>query len=324
MVRILFLLIIISLFSCQKEKINPYDNPDLQPPTGDTSVYFSNPTNFASIYNDVLLPHCANSGCHDGAFEPDFRTIESSYNTLVYHPIIKNNPSETYQYRVKAGNSSESVLYARLLADANGTATFDANSQVMPLTADIVYDPNQEHVWHLEKEEHISNIKTWIDNGAPDMFGNQAVLPNNKPEMQGVVAFVSGSSNALPRDGSRGTILVPSGTNLLEIWFSVVDDNLSPTSLSYNKVKFSDNLFDFASKPELPLIIVNTPLMEIGYYVSQTVEYYHKITYDISSLVSGDERFFKIYIKDDANDVTEIPNNGSSYQFIKHFTFEIL
>ncbi len=296
MVRILFLLIIISLFSCQKEKINPYDNPDLQPPTGDTSVYFSNPTNFASIYNDVLLPHCANSGCHDGAFEPDFRTIESSYNTLVYHPIIKNNPSETYQYRVKAGNSSESVLYARLLADANGTAIFDANSQVMPLTADIVYDPDQEHVWHLEKEEHISNIKTWIDNGAPDMFGNEAILPNNKPEMQGVVAFVSGSSNALPRDGSRGTILVPSGTNLLEIWFSVIDDNLSPTSLSYNKVKFSDNLFDFASKPELPLIIVNTPLMEIGYYVSQTVEYYHKITYDISSLVSGDERF--VFVED--------------------------
>ena len=193
-----------------------------------------------------------------------------------------------------------------------------------PLTADIVYDPNQEHIWHLEKEEHISNIKTWIENGAPDMFGNAAILPNNKPEMQGVVAFISGSSNALPRDGARGTILVPAGTNSLEIWFSVVDDNLSPTSLSYNKVKFSDNLFDFALKPELSLTVVNTPLMEIGYYVSQTVEYYHKITYDISSLVSGDERFFKIYIKDDVNEVTEIPNNGSSYQFIKHFTFEIL
>ena len=322
--RILFLLIIISLFSCQKEKINPYDNPDLYPPDGDTTVYFSDPTNFASIYNNVFFPTCANSGCHDGSFEPDFRTIESSYNTLVYHPVIKNNPNGTYQYRVKAGSSSESVLYARLLADENGTSTFDANSQVMPLTADIVYDPNQEHIWHVEKEEHISNIKTWIENGAPDMFGNAAAFPNNKPEMQGVVAFVNGSSNALPRDGARGTILVPAGTNSLEIWFSVVDDNLSPTSLSYNKVKFSDNLFDFASKPELSLIVVNTPLMEIGYYVSQTVEYYHKITYDISSLVSGDERFFKIYIKDDVNEVTEIPNNGSSYQFIKHFTFEIL
>tara|TARA_B100001094_G_scaffold160563_1_gene155300 strand:- start:14 stop:991 length:978 start_codon:yes stop_codon:yes gene_type:complete len=321
---LLLLLIIIFFFSCQKEKINPYDNPNLYPPELDTTIYFSDPTNFASIYNDIFLPTCANAGCHDGSFEPDFRTIESSYNTLVYHPVIKNNPNGSYQYRVKAGSPSESVLYARLLADANGTSTFDANSQVMPLTADIVYDPNQEHIWHLEKEEHISNIKTWIENGAPDMFENEAILPNNKPEMQGVVAFVSGSNNALPRDGSRGTVLVPPGTNSLEIWFSVVDDNLSPTDLSYNKVKFSDNLFDFSSKPELSLTVINTPLMEIGYYVSQTVEYYHKITYDISSLVSGDEIFFKIYIKDDVNEVTEIPNNGSSYQFIRHFTFEIL
>ena len=32
----------------------------------------------------------------------------------------------------------------------------------------------------------------------------------------------------------------------------------------------------------------------------------------------------KIYVKDDVNEITEIPNNGSSYQYIKHFTFEIL
>ena len=51
---------------------------------------------------------------------------------------------------------------------------------------------------------------------------------------------------------------------------------------------------------------------------------YHNITYDISSLTSGDEMFIKIYVKDDVNEVTEIPNNGSSYQYIKHFTFEIL
>ena len=322
--RIFVGLILLSFLSCQNEKINPYENPDLLPPNQDTIHYFSDPTNFASIYNDVFLPTCANAGCHDGAFEPDFRTIESSYNTLVYHPVIKNNSSGTFEYRVKPNNPYESVLFARLLSDENGVSTFDANSQVMPLTADIVYDPNQEHVWHGEKDYHISNIKKWIENGAQDMFGNEAVLPNNKPEMQGVVAFSNGSVSPLSRDGTRGTILVPSGTNTLDIWFSVIDDNIPPTSLSYNKVKFSDNLFNFHLKPELSLTVVNTPLMEVGYYVSQTVEYYHKITYDISLLNSGDQRFFKIYIKDDVNDVTEIPNNGSSFQYIKHFTFEIL
>ena len=321
--KVLFFIILLSFFSCTKDNINPYDNPDLYPLTGDSTLYFSDPTNFASIYNDVFLPHCNNAGCHDGSFEPDFRTIESSYNTLVYQPIIKNNPTDTYQYRVKAGNTSESVLYARLLADENGTSIFDPNSQVMPLTADIVYDPNQEHIWHSEKEEHIKNIKSWIENGAPDMFGNIAVLPNNKPEMQGVVAFISGTTTALPRVG-RGTIQVPAGTNSLDIWFSVIDDNLSPNNLTYNKVKFSENLFQFHLQTELNLNVVNTPILESGYYASNQVEYYHNVTYDISSLTSGDEMFIKIYVRDDINEVTEIPNNGSSYQYIKHFTFEIL
>jgi len=320
--KVLFFIILLSFFSCTKDNINPYDNPDLYPLTGDSTLYFSDPTNFAAIYNDVFLKHCNNAGCHDGSFEPDFRTIESSYNTLVYQPIIKNNPTDTYQYRVKAGNTSESVLYARLLADANGTSIFDPNSQVMPLTADIVYDPNQEHIWHSEKEEHIKNIKSWIENGAPDMFGNIAVLPNNKPEMQGVVAFISGTTTALPRIG-RGTMQVPSGTNSLDIWFSVIDDNLDAYNLTYNKVKFSQSLFQFHLTPELNINVVNTPMIAAGYQ-SNNVEYYHNITYDISSLSSGDEMFIKIYVKDDVNEVTEIPNNGDLYEKVKHFTFEIL
>ena len=324
MKRIVLLLITLSIYSCKKDPVNPYNNPDLDPPSEDSTDYFSSPTHFSSLYNNIFLPYCANSGCHDGTFEPDYRSIESSYNTLVYQPIIKNNQQGDYEYRVKPGNSDESVLYARLLSDMNGTSIFDANSQVMPLTADIAYDPNQEHEWHNEKENHIKNIKTWIDEGAKDMFGNNPILPNNKPEMQGVAAFVTGNSNLLQRDGTRGTILVPAGTNSLDIWFSVIDDNLSPTDLTYNRIKFSDNLFDFDHQSELSLTTVSTPLMAIGYYVSQDVEYYHKITYDISSLSSGDERFFKIYVKDDVNEVTEIPNNGSSYQFIRHFTFEIL
>ena len=211
--------------SCQKETINPYDNPDLLAPLEDTTTYFSDPTNFAALYNNIFVPHCANSGCHDGSFEPDFRTIESSYNTLLYQPVIKNNLDGEYQFRVLPGNINESVLYPRLLSNSDGSANFDVNSQVMPLTADIVYDPNQEHIWHSEKEDHISNIKAWIEDGAKDMFGNPGVQPNNKPEMQGVVAFISGTTTALPRIG-RGTIQVPAGTQSLDIWFSVIDDNL--------------------------------------------------------------------------------------------------
>ena len=90
------------LFSCQEDTINPYDDPNLDPPNNTDTNYFNNPASFAALQNNVFRPYCANSGCHDGGmFPPDFRTIESSYSTLVYQPVIKNNSSETYRYRVK-------------------------------------------------------------------------------------------------------------------------------------------------------------------------------------------------------------------------------
>ena len=323
--KIFFLTIItIMIFSCKKESINPYNNNDLKPPIGDTSTYFNDPTNFASIYSNIFLPYCANSGCHDGSFEPDFRSIESSYNTLVYHPVTKNNDLNTFQYRVKPGFVTESVLYARLLADLNGTALFDDNSQVMPLTADIAYDPNQENIWHTEKSIYIENIKNWIENGALDMYGHSPSIPNNKPEMKGVIAFASGNtSNSFNRDGSRGTIIVPQNINTIDIWFAISDDLLPTNELTYNKIKISDNFLSFENKPEQQLSLVSQPLLAQGYYLSETVEYYHYFTYDVSNLTSGDERFIKIYVKDDTNPLTEIPSNGSSYQVIRHFTFEI-
>ena len=127
-VFLLFILVIF-FFSCQKDALNPYDDPSLDSPQSSDTNYFNNPSSFASLQNNIFQPYCNNSGCHDGTFEPDFRTIESSYSTLVYQPIIKNNSTETYQYRVKPGESDKSVLYARLLADASGISTFDNNSQ---------------------------------------------------------------------------------------------------------------------------------------------------------------------------------------------------
>ena len=96
----LFSSFIIFFTACKNDDLNPYDDPSLNPPINNDTNYFNNPIAFESIQNNVFAPYCANSGCHDGSFEPDFRTIESSYSTLVYHPVIKNNQSATYQYRV--------------------------------------------------------------------------------------------------------------------------------------------------------------------------------------------------------------------------------
>ncbi|MEO1451605.1 MAG: hypothetical protein AAFV07_18895, partial [Bacteroidota bacterium] len=110
---------------------NPFDpyRPD-SVVQGDNSHIGEVPDCFAGLHATIFAPTCANSGCHDGTFEPDFRTIESSYNTLVYHPIIKNDPQGQYTYRVKPGSAEQSVLWNRLTTDIDG------QSGIMPLVVD--------------------------------------------------------------------------------------------------------------------------------------------------------------------------------------------
>ena len=321
---ITFLICITVLSSCQKDITNPYDDPNLDPPQSNDTNYFNNPSSFSSLQNNIFQPYCNNSGCHDGTFEPDFRTIESSYSTLVYQPVIKNDMNESYEFRVKPGESQKSVLYARLLANPNGISTFDNNSQVMPLTADVVYDPDQSHPWHGVKDQLIPNIKDWIDSGAKDIFGNLPLEPNNKPEMRGCVAFLTGQTTPLNREPPRGSIYVPSGAISVDFWFSVLDDIQNSSELTYNKIKLSRNLINFNSQPSYPLEIVSPPIIETGFYQSTTDDFYHKYTVDMSLYNSGDIVFMKIYVQDDVNDITEIPSNGAEYQIIKHFTFTVL
>ena len=323
--RFIYLFIcLIVVFSCKKETVNPYDDPSLDPPESNDTNYFNNPSSFSSLQNNIFQPYCNNSGCHDGSFEPDFRTIESSYSTLVYQPVVKNDMGDNYEFRVKPGESDKSVLYSRLLSNTNGISTFDINSQVMPLTADLVYDPDQSHPWHGVKNQFIPYIKEWIDGGAKDIFGNLPLEPNNKPEMRGCIGFLSGQSNLLNREQPRGSIYIPSNAESVDFWFSVLDDLQISSELTYNKIRFSKNLINFDSLPLYDLELVLSPLTETGFYQSTTDTFFHKYTMDVSSYSSGDVVFMKIYVQDDVNDIAEIPSNGAEYQIIKHFTFTVL
>ena len=309
-----FIIICFVLYACKKEEIiNPYEDPNLAPPNTNDTNYFNDPTSFAALHNNIFTPTCANSGCHDGTFEPDFRTIESSYNTLVYHPVIKNDAANSYDFRVEPGNSDKSVLYKRLIEDIDGI------SGIMPLTAEY----NPEHYWYDNEEEYIQNIKDWIDYGAKDIFGNSPLQANKVPEMRGCIAFVTGQNTPLNREQPRGTIFVPANANSVDFWFSILDDELTADELTYNKVKFGSNLFNFDSEPEYNLEVISPPLIETGFYLSTVDEFYHKYTLDMSSYSSGDVVFIRIYVQDDVNYVTEIPSNGTEYQIIRHFTFTV-
>ncbi len=147
-------LCLLTLYACEKDHVNPYDQQELPDNTPDSTGVNLDPTSFDGLHANIFSKTCAQSGCHDGTFEPDFRTIESSYNTLVDQPIIKNDPQNTYEWRVKPGDPIQSVLVARLTFDIDG------NSGVMPLIVDTNSD------WSEKKEEYIQNVKDWIQKGA--------------------------------------------------------------------------------------------------------------------------------------------------------------
>jgi len=309
------LMIILTFISC-KEEIIPVDFNGSNVNSNDDTLYFSNPTSFSAIHNNIFIPTCANSGCHDGTFEPDFRTIESSYNSLVYQPVIKNDINNSFSYRVDPGNSSKSVLYHRLIVDIDGI------SGIMPLSAEY----NPEHYWYDNEQEYINNIKDWIDSGAKDIFGNPPQIPNDIPLARGMVVFESGQlNNPLNRNSQNGTVSVPNNLDSVDLWFSITDDLLSANQLSYNKIKLSNSLHNFSDISENDLQVLNNPISEIGYFSSINLEsFYHKFTLDLGSYNSGDIIYIKIYVKDNINPITEIPNNGSSFLFIKYFSLTII
>ena len=305
---LLFFLLIICI-SCEEE-INPFDFNNTSNSNNDT-IYFTDPTSFSALHNNIFSTTCANSGCHDGTFEPDFRTIESSYNSLVYQPPIKNDINNSFNYRVEPGNSLQSVLYHRLIVDIDGI------SGIMPLES--------EDDWDNNKDEYIQNIKDWIDQGAKDMFGNSPSLPNDIPLGRGMVVFNTGqTTNPFSRDAS-GSVLISNSLNSVDVWFSVVDDLLQPNNLQYNKVKKSSSLFNFHTISEENLKWYNTPINHLGYFSNSiNEEYYHKFNLDLTSYNIGDIIYLKIYVKDDVNPVTEIPSNGSPFTFLRHFTIKII
>jgi len=295
--------------ACTKEPANPYDNVPPQP-TDSVTLFKPDPKSFEGLHAYIFKPTCANSGCHDGTFEPDYRTILSTYNTLVYHPIVKNDPSNSYQYRVVPGDLSKSILYNRLTKDIDG------QSGIMPL----VVDPNSD--WEAKKAEYINNIKEWIENGAKDIFGNTPSLNNNAPQIQGVIGKTAGYLDR--NDSGQGALKVLESETQLDIYFAFSDDKTLPQQLTNAKIRFSKNPDDFATAIDHPLQLLGTPVNYKGYY-GPNVDYYHKITINPKDYAILKETvYFRVYVTDSSGKETEIPTKEGAYYIKNYFSFNIV
>ena len=115
---IVFALVFVAiLYSCKKEEeapANPYDSVDYS--TNNNTDPNPDPNSIQGLYKNIFQPRCANPGCHDGTFEPDFRTIESSYATLVYQSVNKVTLDSVQLFTTRAipFNTDDSWLIERL------------------------------------------------------------------------------------------------------------------------------------------------------------------------------------------------------------------
>lgn len=293
----------LSLSSCKKEvPLNPFDRN-----LGSDSTILDaiNAKRIEGLYQNVFKPNCSTSGCHDGTFDPDFRSIESSYNTLVWSGVVNNDPSNPLNYRVEPKNASNSMLIKRLSSFVPNT------SGVMPLEV----SPDSD--WNEKKEAYIQDIKDWINDGAKDIFGNEANTINLKPQLTGFNITAAGSNTPYPRN-VNGVILVPSNATSIDLYIGISDKETSSDLLTGNELKLSIAQADFSQALSYNMNIIS-PISATG-YAGNVSNFYHKISIaNINTLWNIDEYvFIKAIVNDGVNPDSNLPGENT-LDHIKYF-----
>ncbi len=297
--KLLFLGFILSLclVNCTEDNlpINPYDGVDY----GNTTLVIDtvSSTSFVKLHRDVLGPSCNVMGCHDGSFEPDFRTVESSYNTLVYHEIIKNNLAEDFTYRVVPGDTALSVLHERLT-----NCCFVNTNDRMP----------QDNIGNALPQEDLDAVTAWILGGAKDITGAISSEPNNLPNIDFffVMDLMYDSTYSDNRIGEWYEPFLMPENEQVNFIFRVWDDKTNPADMLVNEVMISEFQDDFSNA------------------ITATATYYDP-TYDVWSvpvnttvLQSGETYYVRYKINDGENSSNTIyPNNQTSFIFKSMWSF---
>lgn len=297
----------LSLSSCKKElPLNPFDRTLSSDSTSLDSI---NAKRIEGLYQNIFKPNCSTSGCHDGTFDPDFRSIESSYNTLVWSDIINNDPSTPLEYRVKPNDADASMLIKRVTSFVPNT------SGVMPLEV----SPDSD--WNEKKDEYIQDLRDWINDGAQDIFGNEANSINLKPQLTGFYITAQGSNTAYPRN-VNGVILVPSSATNIDLYIGISDNETSSDLLTKNELQLSIAQNDFSQAQTYNMNIIS-PISNTG-YGGNTTNYYHKVSIsNVSTLYTDDEYvFIKAIVNDGVNPDSNLPGENTLDHIKYYYSFK--
>lgn len=294
-----FILAIMFIYCTQDDSlVNPYDSIDYN----DTVVIIDtlSASSFLSLHQEVFSPSCNVLGCHDGSFEPDFRTVQSSYNTLVWHSILKNNLEESFVYRVVPGDTANSVLYERLT-----NCCFVNVNDRMP----------QDNIGNSLSKEDLDKIANWILEGAKDITGETPTEPNNLPNVEYYfvtnAAYDSTYSDNRENNLFYNPFFMPANEQVNFI-FRVTDDHTDAGSMLVNELSISEYLDDFNNS-----INVTSQTFESSYNV-------WILAFDTSILEIGKTYYFRYTINDGENTVnTTYPNNQTSVIYKSMWSFTL-
>jgi hypothetical protein len=299
-----FFLFWLVLNSCEKPAPpNPFDSNIPTQESVDFDLLDPLPHSIAGLYLNIFKPTCANVGCHDGTFEPDFRTLKSTYHTLVHQVPIKND-GNLHTYRVHPYDPAKSILMARINGSVNPP---------MP----IQIEPDSD--WELNREKHVENIKKWIQDGAPDIMGNpyQTQFP---VFLEGFVAFSAGRE--LPRRSVYQPIQVPDSLSSVDLYFSLSKNG------QFDALKDSLTIQWEADHPEsLPfqkdLKFLNTPIYARGLYGDFTA-YHYKVSLDLDLFEKRDSLYFLTITQAIHETKTlTIPHNEALYNLKKYMALQL-
>jgi hypothetical protein len=306
--------VVVAVLSCKKDSVeNPYDSiirvENDNPSVDDLPI-----GNFAWLHGKIFKPTCANAGCHDGTFEPEFNSIASSYNSLVNHPVISNDETFSFTYRVTPGNASTSLLHERM------TVFIPNTSGVMPLETDDDSDYPANEAFYIEQ------IVLWIEGGAQDMFGNAAPGTDTDfpPTIDGLAVFPEGNTTTPYERDEEGEGITPILVDAaqIDVWIRASDDNTTSQNIG-GSIKVSASLTDFTGVPEYSYSTASS--FDGLDFTDNPVTFYHKATIDLSTAVSGEVYFLRSYLDDGVQlEAVEIPNEGSSDFIQALFVLEIL
>lgn len=310
----IFSFIVCLSISCTKESVttspNAYDKSK-KPPDDTTGQFTVDSSSFQFLYYNVFSITCANSGCHDGNFQPDFRTMYSSYNTLVRHSVIQNDAQNSFKFRVEPYNVEKSVLHERL------TAFMPNSSGIMPLSID------SGSSWLTDSSTFKKLIFDWIKRGAPDAYGNLPGPTNFSPQVTGMAVFPSGNTtNPYQRlQGSTSPVSIPPFSPV-DVWFAFEDDKTPSADFKLTKVRSSYQLFDFTPSTEYSLA-KQSPISGLD-FENNNVSFTHKATMNFPDDTIGVFIHLRTYLRDgEQADTTEIPSAGTNDIMRSFFTLKV-